>query len=94
MQRSRLSESKDRYHLTEEIVFKGVCRAPGGEVKSICSQIDYLLYQEKGTTKQRVVPSQVVIHILKELGDQGKVEIERRNNSKSLRFWPVRRESQ
>lgn len=94
MRMTRLMKSMERYRLTEEVVLRGVRLAPGGEVKSICSQIDYLLYQEKGTTKQRVVPSQVVIHILKELGEQGRVEIERRNNSKSLRFWPVGRSSQ
>lgn len=94
MQQRRLTESKKKYHLTDEVVFEGVCRAPGGEVRSICSQIDYLLFSEKGPTKERVVPSLVVVHILKELGKQGKIEIERRNNSKSLRFWPVGREMQ
>lgn len=94
MQRSRLMKSMEKYRLTDEVVLKGVQLAPGGEVKSICSQIDYVLYSEKGTTKERVVPSLVVVRILKKLGEQGKVEIERRNNSKSLRFWPVGRESQ
>lgn len=80
--------------LSKEIVLRGVQMAPGGEVKTICSQIDYLLFGERGTTKERVTSSQKVIHVLKKLGDEGKIEIERRNNSKSLRFWPVRRESQ
>jgi hypothetical protein len=92
---SRLIESRKKYsYLNDEVVLRCVELAPGAEVKSICSKIDYVLYSEKGTTKERVVSSQVVVHILKKLGEEGKVEIERRNNSKSLRFWPVRREIQ
>jgi hypothetical protein len=94
MQRSRLSESRRRYNLTDEVVLKGVQLAPGGEVRSVCSKIDFMLYSEKGTAKERVVPSQVVAHILRRLGNQGKVEIERRNGGRSMRFWPLKRESQ
>lgn len=85
---------KSAGQLTSEVVFKAVQMAPGGTTKTICSKIDYFLFDETGKTRERMVSSQIVVRILKELRNDGKIEIEARNNYKSLRFWPVRRNLQ
>ena len=80
--------------ITSDIVLKAVQVAPGATTKTICSKIDYILFAEKGSHKERVASSQRVLHILKKLGQEGKIEIEGRNDYRSLRFWLVRRELQ
>ena len=80
--------------ITSDIVLKAVQVAPGATTKTICSKIDYILFAEKGSHKERVASSQRVLHILKKLGQEGKIEIEGRNDYRSLRFWPIRRELQ
>ena len=81
--------------ITSDIVLKAVQVAPGATTKTICSKIDYILFGEKGSHKERIASPRRVLHILEKLKDEGKIEIEGRNsNYRTLRYWPIRRETQ